>query len=61
MKHRMHTVLGGFIGFALFAFSLTSAAEETEALTAVQLDPEKLAGVGLPAEEPFMAPENVIE
>ena len=59
MKHRMHTVLGGFVGFALCAFSLASAAEE--ALTAVQLDPEKLAGVGLPAEEPWVAPEDLLE
>jgi hypothetical protein len=56
----MHTVLGGFVGFALCALSLASAADETEALTAVQLDPEKLAGVGLPAEEPWVAPEDLL-
>ncbi len=61
MKHRMHTVLGGFVGFALCALSLASAAEETKAPTAVQLDPEKLAGVGLPAEEPWVAPEDLLE
>lgn len=59
MKHRMHTVMGSFVGFALCALSFASAAEE--ALKAVPLDPEKLAGVGLPAEEPFIAPEDVIE
>ena len=61
MKHRMHTVLGGFVGFALCALSLASVADETKALTAVQLDPEKLAGVGLPAEEPWVAPEDLLE
>ena len=39
---------------------MTSAAEETKALTAIQLDPEKLAGVGLPAEEPWVAAEDLL-
>jgi len=36
-------------------------ADEAEAVRAVRLDPEKLAGVNLPAEEPFVAPEDVLE
>ena len=35
-------------------------ADEAKALRAVKLDPDKLAGIDLAAEEPFVTPENVL-
>ncbi|MDH3616285.1 MAG: cupin domain-containing protein [Gammaproteobacteria bacterium] len=64
MKHRMHWVLGKSIGIALYAILLISApvvAEEAEVVRAVKMDPDKLAGINLPAEEPFIAPKDVLE
>ena len=64
MKHRMHWVFGKSVGVALCAILLISAAvvaEEADAVRAVKMDPDKLAGINLPAEEPFVAPEDVLE
>lgn len=36
-------------------------ADESGAIRAVQMDPEKLAGVNLPDEEPFVAPADVLQ
>jgi hypothetical protein len=36
-------------------------ADEANAVRAVKLDPEKLAGINLPDEEQFMPPEDVLE
>jgi len=35
-------------------------ADEADSIKAVKMDPDKLAGVGLPVEEPFMAPKDVL-
>jgi len=43
-----------FLGVAVVA-------NETPAVRAVKMDPEKLAGINLPAEEQFIAPEDVVE
>lgn len=64
MKHHMHRVLGKSIGIALYAILLISAAvvaEETDAVRAVKMDSDKLAGINLPAEDPFIAPEDVLQ
>ena len=64
MKHHVHWVLGKSVGVALCAILLMSVpvvAEEADAVRAVRMDPEKLAGINLPAEEPFVAPEDVFE
>jgi uncharacterized cupin superfamily protein len=41
--------------------SAAVAAGETNIVRAVALDAEKLAGIGLPAEEQFIAPDDVLE
>ena len=64
MKDRMHWVFGHSVGVALCAILLASApvvAEESDAVRAVKMDPDKLAGINLPAEEPFVLPEDVLE
>ncbi len=64
MKHRMHWVFGQSIGVALCAIVLISVpvvAEEADAVRAIKLDPDKLAGVNLPAEETFVPPEDILE
>ncbi|MCP5092640.1 MAG: DUF861 domain-containing protein [Gammaproteobacteria bacterium] len=64
MKHRMHWVFGKSIGVALCAIVLISVpvvAEEADAVRAIKLDPDKLAGVNLPAEETFVPPEDILE
>jgi len=62
MKHRPYRVLGKSVGSALCALLLVSVpAEADDAVRAVHMDPEKLAGINLPAEEPFIAPEDLIE
>lgn len=51
------------VGFALSATLLLSVpvvADEAKPLRAVKLDPDKLAGINLAAEEPFVTPENVL-
>ena len=44
---------------AALIMSVPVAADDT--IRAVKMDPEKLAGINLPDEEQFMAPEDVIE
>ncbi len=64
MRHRMHWVFVKSIGVTLCAILLISApvvAEEADAVRAVKMDPDKLAGIDLPAEEAFIAPEDVLE
>ena len=64
MKHHMHWVFGKRVGAALCVILLVSApvvAEKTDAVRAVRMDPDKLAGINLTAEEPFIAPEDVLE
>ncbi len=75
MKRRLGSACGKSMGLALCAALLVAgpvAAEEgrgealkkVEVQTApspVRMDPDKLAGVDLPAEEPFIAPEAVLE
>ncbi len=36
-------------------------ADEAKAVRAIKMDPEKLAGINLPAGEPFMDPEDVLD
>jgi uncharacterized cupin superfamily protein len=36
-------------------------ADKSESIRAVKMDPDKLAGVNLPAEEPFVPPEDVLQ
>jgi uncharacterized cupin superfamily protein len=64
MKHRTHRIFGKSNGVALCAMFLLSVpvvAEEANAVRAVKLDPDKLAGINLPAYEPFIAPADVLE
>lgn len=52
------------VPFALCAvlfLGVPVGADEIRAVRAVKMDPDKLAGIDLPAEEQFVAPENVIE
>ncbi len=41
--------------------SVPVVADDANAIRAVKMDPEMLAGINLPAEETFMAPEDVVE
>ena len=41
--------------------SVPVVADEVKAVRAIQKDPEKLAGINLPAGEPFMDPEDVLD
>ncbi len=52
--------VGIVLGTTLFA-SMPVMADETKVVRAVKLDPSKLAGINLPAEEQFMDPEDVLE
>ncbi len=64
MNHRTNSIMGKKAVLALCATILISApvvADEGSVVRAVRLDPGKLAGIDLPVEEPFMAPEDVIE
>jgi hypothetical protein len=64
MKHRMQCAFRKSVGVALCAILLFSepvVAEEADAVRAIKMDPDKLAGVKLPAEEPFVPPEDVLE
>ena len=75
MKRRLGSACGKYMGLALCAALLVAgpvaaeeaeaeAMKEAEAQTApspVRLDPDKLAGVGLSAGEPFVAPEFWVE
>ena len=60
----MDRMLATSVGLALCFSLMMSApvvADEVDAVRAVKMDPEKLAGIDLPAEEPFMDPEDVLE
>ncbi len=64
MKNRTHWLFGASAGVLLSTMLLSTAgfaAEEAEVVRAVRLDAEKLAGINLPAEEQFIAPEDVLE
>jgi hypothetical protein len=64
MKHRTHGIFGISVGVAPCAMLLLSVAvmaEEADAVRAVKLDPDKLAGINLPAGEPFIGPEDVLQ
>ena len=64
MKKCMDWMPGKSVGIALCLTLLMSVpvqADEANAIRAIKMDPEKLAGINLPAEEPFMAPEDVVE
>ncbi len=51
----------GIVLCATLIMSVPVVADEANVVRAVKMDPEKLAGINLPAEEQFIAPENVIE
>jgi uncharacterized cupin superfamily protein len=60
----MHNAFGKSLGVTLWAVLLigvTAVAEETDVVRAVKMDPDKLAGIDLPAEDPFIAPEDVLD
>jgi uncharacterized cupin superfamily protein len=75
MKRRLGSARARYMGLALCAALLVAgcgaaeegggeAMKEVKAPTApspVRMNPDKLAGVDLPAEEPFIAPEAVLE
>ena len=64
MKHRLDWVPGTRIGFALFAILLMNVhavADEPRTVRAIKMDPGKLAGINLPAEEPFIDADDVLE
>jgi hypothetical protein len=47
--------------FGILLISAGVVAEEADAVRAVKMDPDKLAGINLPAEEPFIAPKDVLQ
>jgi len=64
MNHRVQWLSGKSVGIALCAFFFAGVpvmADEGEVIRAVHMDPDKLAGRNLPAEEPFMDPEDVLD
>jgi hypothetical protein len=64
MKHRIDRVFGMSVGAALctsLLISVSVVADAADAVRAVKMDPGKLAGVNLPAEETFIPPEDVLE
>jgi len=71
MKRRLGSACGKCIGLALFAALLAAtpgaaeeAGREAKAPTVhvpVRMNPDKLAGVDLPVEAPFIPPEDVLE
>ncbi len=64
MNRRMDWMRGICLAFGLCAtlfLGMPVVADEAKAVRAVKMDPEKLAGINLPAEEQFVAPEDVVE
>ena len=64
MNHRMAWMLVKSISLALCStlfLRVSVMADVANAVRAVKLDPEKLAGINLPDEEQFMPPEDVLE
>jgi uncharacterized cupin superfamily protein len=64
MEHCLDWVPGTRIGFALFAILLMNVhavADEAGVVRAIKMDPDKLAGINLPAEEPFIDADDVLE
>ncbi len=64
MNRRMDWMRGICSAFGLCAtlfLCMPVVADEAKAVRAVKMDPEKLAGINLPAEEQFVAPEDVVE
>jgi len=64
MNRLMDWTRGMCLAFGLCAtlfLGVAVVANETPAVRAVKMDPEKLAGINLPAEEQFIAPEDVVE
>ena len=64
MNHRMNRMGIMNIGLALcatFFVSVPVNADEANVVRPVKMDPEKLAGINLPPEETFIAPEDVLE
>ena len=46
---------------ATLLMSVPIVADDVKSVRAVKLEPETLAGIGLVAQEPFMAPEDVLD
>jgi len=64
MKHHTHwgfVASTGLVCCALLLSTAGVAADEAKVVRAIALDAEKLAGIDLPAEEQFIAPEDVLE
>jgi len=63
MNYRMQWLPGKNAVFVLYAvfLSVPVIADEDEGIMAVKMDPDKLAGINLPAEEPFVAPEDILD
>ena len=64
MCNRSGWKLGRTAGIALCATLIMNVpllADEASTIRAVQMDPEKLAGLNLPAEEEFVPPEDILE
>lgn len=62
MKHRMQWFSAMSAALTLCtAMSMSAAVMADESIRAVRMDPDKLAGVNLPVEETFVAPEDVLE
>ncbi|MCH7820860.1 MAG: DUF861 domain-containing protein [Proteobacteria bacterium] len=64
MKNHIDRRLATSVGIALcvaLMMSVPVVADDVDAVRAVKMDPEKLAGIDLPAEEPFMDAEDVLE
>ena len=51
----------GLASCAIMFLSLSAVASAADAVRAAKMDADKLAGVGWPAGEPFVAPEDVLE
>ena len=58
---RMPIVGAGITLCVTLLMSVPVVADEAGVIRAVKMDPGKLAGIDLPAEEQFVAPEDVIE
>ncbi len=58
---RMPIVSAAFALCVTLLMSVPVVADEANVIRPVKMDPEKLAGINLPDEEQFVAPEDVIE
>ncbi len=56
----MKAILRTCAGLSLLGSLIFSATATADAIRAVQMDPEMLAGINLPPEEQFIPPEDIL-